>query len=75
MGVAVDRLTDDLTIETLGLDSLTLAEIVIAIEHRLGCSIDTTQIAQVDAKTTLGSLLDAVVAAAQPETETAEPTA
>ncbi len=36
------NVTDDMTIEMLGLDSLAFAEVVISLEKHFGQSIDTT---------------------------------
>lgn len=41
-----DLLDDDLTIEDLGFDSLTSAEVLLAIEKQLGCSLDASSLVE-----------------------------
>ena len=40
-GLAPERLTDELTIEDIGLDSLGTAELLLAVEERLDRSLNT----------------------------------
>lgn len=40
------RISDDATIEDLGLDSLAFAEVIIAVEKELGRTIDTSEFAE-----------------------------
>lgn len=41
-----DLLDGDLTIEDLGFDSLTSAEVLLAIEKQLGCSLDAASLVE-----------------------------
>ena len=43
--IAPDQIPEDATIESLGLDSLTMVEVVIALERRFSRSIDTSDFA------------------------------
>jgi acyl carrier protein len=56
------RLADDLTIEDLGLDSLTLAEILIVLQQKLGKTIQASKlIQQSNRDTCLSSLINNII--------------
>jgi acyl carrier protein len=59
-------ITDAATIEALGLDSLTFAEVIISLERKLGRSIDTTEfVEEIQNDTTFGELASLLDSAAQ----------
>ncbi len=61
--IPADSLRDDLTLESIGFDSLQAAEAILAIEQKLGCEIDAPQItAALTRDTRLGELVDMIVA-------------
>jgi acyl carrier protein len=56
--VSQDFLEDDFTLDELGLDSLTSAEVVLGVEKRLGIRIDVAALGDAMAgETTLGELV------------------
>lgn len=56
------RLADDLTIEDLGLDSLTLAEILVVLQQKLGRTFQASHlIQQSNRDTSLSSLIENIV--------------
>jgi acyl carrier protein len=56
--VSQDFLEDDFTLEELGLDSLTSAEVVLGVEKRLGVRIDVAALGDaMSRETTLGELV------------------
>jgi len=61
--IPADSLRDDLTIESIGFDSLQAAEVILSIEQKLNCEIDAPQItAALTGDTRLTELVDMIVA-------------
>jgi acyl carrier protein len=57
--IEVTSISDDMTIEDLGLDSLSLAEVVISLEKHFERPIDTTTFAEdLNAQVRVGPLLE-----------------
>jgi acyl carrier protein len=62
LGLSDGAVKDEMTLEELGLDSLLAAEILIAIEQRLGSAVDASAISgMVGRDTPLGELIDLVI--------------
>jgi acyl carrier protein len=61
-----DMITPTATIEGLGLDSLTFAEVIISLERKLGRSIDTTEFVEdIDNDTSFAELASLLGSAAE----------
>jgi acyl carrier protein len=56
--VSQDFLEDDFTLDELGLDSLTSAEVVLGVEKRIGVRLDVAALGDaMSGETTLGELI------------------
>jgi acyl carrier protein len=59
--VSPEALSDDLSVEATGLNSLALAEAVVAIEQQLGKRVDTAKLSeQLSYELTLAQLMDTI---------------
>ncbi len=64
LGVAADQLTDDAKlIEDLGADSLSIMEIILAVEERFGLTIPDERLEEVETVGDLCELLASLLAA------------